>query len=130
MPDRYSKIDEASALGFFANALFDGGQDRGAMFPRTDAEDMSRGARFIPGDVTLARRRGEKVDFTSDCGPCCWYWTLPDGTRIYHFDPLTYEDIGRQNNGAEWTREAGLAGRCPRCNNEHTSGGRVSKTDV
>lgn len=46
-------------LGFLSNALFDGGGDRGATFPRSDVEDLSRGLRFIPGEVTVARRQGD-----------------------------------------------------------------------
>ena len=85
MPERYSRMDGLAGLGFLINALdqsqgrtSDG--DTGASFPRSDAEDMSRGARFIPGEVTMARRRGEKVQFVDECGPNCWYWMMPDGS--------------------------------------------------
>jgi len=76
MPDRYSDMGGLGAFGFLANALDtrkgpDG--DTNASFPRSDAEDMSRGARFIPGEVTMARRAGKKVNFMSECSPNCWY---------------------------------------------------------
>ena len=64
--------------------------DRGAIFPRSDSEDFSRGARFIPGAVTEARRAGMHVTFDTSCSSnCCWFWQLPDGSRNYHYDPLT-----------------------------------------
>lgn len=118
--DRYSKMDELTALGFLSNALFDKGSpdgDKGASFPRSDAEDLSRGARFIPGEVTLARRRGEKVQFNTDCqNTCCWYWKLPDGTRIYHFDRAEYDELKKKHKG-----------RCPNCGNIHIGGGVVKE---
>jgi hypothetical protein len=112
---KYSKMDPLTILGFQLNAL-DGTAkedgDTGASFPRSDAEDLSRGARFIPGEVTLARRDGKKVPFMNACGPNCWYWQLPDSSRIYHFDPMVH---------------AQLAGApCPQCGNPNTSGGTVT----
>ncbi|MCR4278062.1 MAG: hypothetical protein NUV85_03570 [Candidatus Berkelbacteria bacterium] len=50
----------------------------------SDAEDLSRGARFIPEAVTDARRSGQKVNFVYDRSACCWYWEMPDGSRLYH----------------------------------------------
>lgn len=119
------------------------GPDKNAFFPGSDSEDMARGARFIPNEVTLARRQGMRVVFVQECGPCCWYWQLPEGLtngpfemtvdgtlvptqvsygtgkRIYHFDRFTYEAIARAN-GRDPNGE--LAGPCPRCGNEHTNG--------
>lgn len=136
MAEKYSRnMDSLAGFGFLVNALESRGQgdgDRGASFPRSDAEDMSRGARFIPGDVTLARRRGEKVRFISECSANCWHWVLPDGNKIFHFDSMTYDSIGRTNKrkvlksdgfGAQF--EDG-AGPCPHCGNPHTNGGRVT----
>lgn len=113
--------------------MMSGGGDRGNIFPQSDADEMRNGARFIPGQVTEARRRGETVTFTQECGKCCWFWELPDGTRIYHWDPVTYADIGVQNHGGEWAAATnddgdygGPAGPCPNCGNEHTHGGSVA----
>ena len=135
MPDRYSDMGGLGAFGFLANALdtrkgLDG--DTNASFPRSDAEDMSRGARFIPGEVTMARRAGKKVNFVSECSPNCWYWEMPDGSRIYHYDPMTYERIGVANGRTKmkgkyegsWDFDGG-AGPCQRCGNQNTNGGTV-----
>lgn len=131
---RYSDMSGLAGLGFLANAL-DGGKgedgDTGASFPRTDAEDLSKGARFIPGEVTLARRAGKKVNFVTECGPNCWYWEMPDGTRIYHYSPITYETIGTANgrtlvegeHGSRYFKDG--PGPCPLCGNTNTNGGTV-----
>jgi hypothetical protein len=139
MAGKYSKMDGMTAFGFLINGL-GGGGDAGQTFPRSDAEDMSAGARFIPGEVTLARRRGERVEFVNRCSPCCWYWEFQDGSRIYHWDRFGYESIGKANGKeivtTEETTEGGYkytssphfvdgAGGCPRCGNPHTNGGRV-----
>ena len=82
--ERYSNMNEMATLGFLINALDNrkgGDGDTGASFPRTDAEDMSKGARFILGGVTLARRASKRVNFVTECGPNCWYWEMPDGSR-------------------------------------------------
>ena len=114
--DKYSDMNEMACFGFLANALSDGTRgdgNTGSVFPRSDAEDFSRGARFVPGEVTLARRKGEKVNFNTDCQcTCCWYWEMSDGTRIYHFDPGEYEQLKSH-------------GRCPHCGNTHINGGMV-----
>lgn len=107
-----------------------GGGDRGQMFPRTDAEDLGKGVRFIPGEVTLARRAGQQVRLVMNCGPCCWYWEMPDDSRIYHFDPDIYEVIGRRNHGDDWTRESGPAGACTNCGNPHITGGTVPAEEI
>jgi len=116
--ERYSELSEISAFGFLANALDrnkgkDGDTD--ASFPRSDAEDMSRGARLIPYEVTLARRGGKKIQFVTNCqSRCCWYWQMPDGTRIYHFELTTHERILKEHDGT-----------CPDCGNTHISGETV-----
>ncbi len=66
------------ALGKIMNTMCDKGGDRGASFPESDVKDLEMGARYIPGEVTLARRRGEKVHFD----PAAHKWTMPDGTVI------------------------------------------------
>ena len=132
--ERYSEMTEEAAFGFFINAMESrsgGDGDTGCSFPRSDAEDLSRGARFIPGDVTLARRAGKKVNFLTECGPNCWYWEFPDGARIYHFDAATYRSIATANGCIEVKDEhggtafEGGAGACPDCGNLHTGGDRV-----
>lgn len=131
--DRYSNTNEMAAFGFLANALDSrkgGDGDTGASFPRTDAEDMSKGARFIPDQVTLARRAGKKVNFVTECGPNCWHWKMPDGTRIYHFDRIAYERIGAANGRKAVQGDLVMlfedgAGPCPHCGNPHTSGGTI-----
>jgi hypothetical protein len=130
MPERYSNMSPLAALGFLANAM-ESGQggdgDRGSTFPRSDAEDLSRGARFIPGEVTVARREGKKVEFHSNCTPNCWFWLMPDGSRIFHYDSMTYRAIGRENKRTPKDDGSfdGGPGNCPRCGNPHTSGGTV-----
>ena len=129
--ERYSDLGGLAGFGFLANALDRGkGEDgdTGASFPRSDAEDLSCGARFIPGEVTMARRQGKKVNFVGECSPNCWYWQMPDGSRIYHYDPVTYTRIGRANgrkvvDDQYGSNFEGGAGPCPDCGNEHTSGG-------
>lgn len=126
-------MNEVSAFALLASALGAGGGDgdMGNSFPRSDAEDLSTGARFIPGEVTMARRRGQMVQFETKCGPNCWYWKMPDGSRIYHFDPMTYENIARANGQTKVKGEHGeryaVAGPCPHCGNVHTSGGTVNE---
>lgn len=100
-----------------------GGGDRGNMFPQSDADDFASGARFVPGEVTLARRRGEKVNFVHTCSPCCWYWEFEDGTRVYHWDRFTWQYIAEANGHTE--EDVKEAGPCPRCGNVHTNGGTV-----
>ncbi|MCR4307944.1 MAG: hypothetical protein NUV80_05250 [Candidatus Berkelbacteria bacterium] len=87
MPEEYSDVNETAAFGFLVNAsdrLKGADGDTGAIFPMSDAEDLSRGARFIPEAVTDARRSGQKVNFVYDRSACCWYWEMPDGSRLYH----------------------------------------------
>ena len=134
--ERYSNMNDLAIFGFLDNALDKGkGEDgdTGASFPRTDAEDLSMGARFIPGGVTLARRAGKKVNFVTECGPNCWYWEMPDGSRIYHFDPMTFNQIGTENGRKVVVKgEFGDVhfedgpGPCPRCGNVNTCGGTIT----
>ena len=134
---KYSSNNPLAAFGFLINAMdqqrrppgphgMDDG-DRGMSFPRSDAEDLSRGARFIPGEVTDARRAGQHVYFETECGPNCWYWKMPDGTRIFHYDPETYQQIGL-SQGLVWSESQRSfdqeVGPCPKCGNPHTGGGR------
>lgn len=73
--------DMFASFGAMISAL-GGGGDRGNSFPASDAEDLASGARWIPGEVTLARRRGEQVRF--DQTTPNWYWELSEGSRIKH----------------------------------------------
>ena len=134
--ERYSNMSEMAAFGFLLNALDNrrgGDGDIGASFPRTDAKDMSKGARFIPGEVTLARRAGKKVNFVTECGPNCWYWEMPDGSLIYHYDPMTYHQIGTANDRKTVEGKYGDThfedgpGPCPHCGNINTSSGTIKQ---
>lgn len=68
---------DMSAFFTMASAL-DGGRDIGATVPASDAQDFRDGARYIPSEVTIARRNGERVTFDRDAHK----WTMPDGTVI------------------------------------------------
>lgn len=59
-------------------ALMSGGKNEGAAFPIDDASDIGNGARYIPGEATLARRRGERVVFF----PERHQWRMPDGSMV------------------------------------------------
>lgn len=61
-----------------AAALASGGRNEGAAVPIDDATDALHGARYIPGEVTLARRRGERVVFS----PETHTWRMPDGREV------------------------------------------------
>ena len=130
---RYSNMSGIAALGFLINGMDerkDDDGDTGSAFPRSDAEDMSKGARFVPGEVTLARRAGKKVNFVTICDPNCWYWEMPDGSRFYHYEPLVYRHIGLANgreeiNDGNRTYFKDGPGHCPRCGNINTRGGVV-----
>ena len=130
MSEKYSRMDETTMLGFLANAM-SGGGDAGQVFPHSDAEDMSRGLKFIPGEVTVARRKGERVAFVDQhCNhPCCWYWKFQDGSRIHYWERRDYELIA-QHNGKVKSAEGNYpdgAGDCPSCGNSHTRGGFADK---
>jgi hypothetical protein len=114
--DRYSNMDDVTRLGFMVSAMTSGNSkdgDTGAVFPVSDAEDMSRGAQYVPGEVTVARRKGQKVNFISNCdySASCWYWEMPDGNRIYYCDPADSKNIKAQG------------GKCPKCGNNRILGG-------
>ena len=59
-------------------SILSGGGNEGAMFPVDDAVDFQNGARYIPGEVTVARRNGERVSFDAEAHK----WTMPDGSVI------------------------------------------------
>jgi len=115
------------AFGTLANALGGGhGSDRGQSFPQSDADDFSKGLRFVPGEVTMARRQGQKVTFHQPCSnQCCWYWQFPDESRTYYWERWNFEQIA-QANGKD-LEAAKDAGTCPRCGNTHTSGEHIEK---
>ena len=83
--DRYSKMDDLSVFGFLAAAM-GGGGDKGQSFPQSDADDLGRGARYIPGEVTVARREGQTVVFEQpdDSRPETWLWRFDDGKVVQH----------------------------------------------
>jgi hypothetical protein len=68
---------EMGLFGMLANAL-GGGGDRGQAFPASDAADFQAGARYIPGEVTMARREGKHVTFDRKNHR----WTMPDGSTV------------------------------------------------
>ena len=59
-------------------SILSGGGNRGAIHPVDDATDISKGARYIPGEVTDARRAGQRVIFHEDLHQ----WQMPDGKMI------------------------------------------------
>ena len=134
MSKDHANTGELAELSFLANppdVNEDDDGDTGVLFPRSDAEDTSNGARFIPSPVTMVRRGGQKVTFVTECGPNCWYWAMPDGSRIYHYDPATYHMIGTTNGRkamkghySDPQYEDG-PGPCPHCGNVNTSGGVI-----
>ena len=64
-------------FGKIINAM-GGGGDFCQVFPESDTNDFSNGARYVPGQVTLARRRGEIVTFD----PYEHEWTMPNGDVV------------------------------------------------
>lgn len=132
--NKYDHIDEPTALGFLVSAM-EGGGDRGQSFPRSDAKDLSRGLRFIPGEVTLARRKGERVEFTQRCqNQCCWYWSFQDGSCTYYWERASWEKIAALNSvelkANKYGTKVGNAGPCPLCGNPHTDGGHVAREEI
>ena len=105
--------------------------DAGQAFPRSDAEDLSRGLRFIPGEVTMARRRGEKVFFVHEGDhQCCWHWLFEDGSKTYYWEREDFHEIAREN-GKIVPDEGfkGDPGQCKRCGNVHTTGGYLTASE-
>ena len=118
------------AFGSLINALSGGkGGDIGQSFPQSDADDFSKGLRFVPGEVTLARRRGDVVKFHQPCSnKCCWYWQFPDGSRTYYWESNDFESIKKANRAKGiYTEGKEGVGPCPLCNNPHTTGGHIEK---
>ena len=131
---KYCSLNESVSFGFLVNAM-QGGGDKGKSYPRSDAEDMSRGLRFIPGEVTMARRRGERVDFIQSCrNKCCWYWQFQDGSRTYYWERGDYEHIafvnGVELETNEYGSKVGITGNCPDCGNSNTKGGHIKPEDI
>jgi len=91
--------------------------------PSSDISDLSSGARYIPDEVTLARKEGKDVQFINLCGQCCWYWKMPDGSKIYHWYEPEYQRIAERNGKSLPTEEV-LP--CPICGNIHTKGEKVT----
>ena len=53
--------------------------------PLGDSEDLAKGAKYIPGEVTDWRRGGKTVNFIqpNEDDPETWYWTpKTDGSEI------------------------------------------------
>jgi hypothetical protein len=75
-------------------------------YPSDDAKDQANGARFIPGEVTLARRVGQPVNFVQACpNSVCWYWEFHDANanrRIRsRFDGPSYYGHPRLDYGMD-----------------------------
>lgn len=81
-----SRNDEDRLLAAFGEMInaFGGGGDTGNLFPKSDVEDLANGAKWIPGEVTLARRAGQKVTFNQEGSKENWYWELENGKQIKH----------------------------------------------
>ncbi|MBI4185794.1 hypothetical protein HY524_01965 [Candidatus Berkelbacteria bacterium] len=83
------EMDDLGAFGALINALEQrdsggGDPDRGRTFPKSDSNDLLNGATHIPGEVTDARRSGQKVKFVTDGPKSQWYWLMPNGDKIQH----------------------------------------------
>jgi hypothetical protein len=72
-----SIFDDLGAFGLMVNALTGGG-DTGNIFPKSDANDFRMGAKYIPDEVTTARRNGKTVTFY----PLEHKWQMPDGSFV------------------------------------------------
>ena len=81
-----------------------------------DAVDRSRGVGYIPTVVKDTRLGGYIVIFYSACeySKSCWYWQMPDGSRVY------YRDYYWSNKVKTWHN-----GKCPVCGNTNLDGGIV-----
>ena len=47
-----------------------------------DAVDLAKGAKWIPGEVTMRRRRGEYVNYIPGDGECPDCWVDVDGKTV------------------------------------------------
>ncbi len=58
----------------------------GAVMPRDDADDLARGARVIPDEVTEARRQGLRCTFVQPnrADQSTWFWHMPNGSNLKH----------------------------------------------
>ncbi|MCP6719790.1 MAG: hypothetical protein KJI72_00485 [Patescibacteria group bacterium] len=108
----------SSKVGFYVLGSLVRGSER-------STEDLDRGAQYVPEKVVRARQAGEEVDFVTNCGPCCWYWELPNSSRIFHCERRVREDIARRNGRRRDGKVLGNAGPCPHCGNRHTNGEKV-----
>jgi len=82
-----SQDDDGLMAGFAALVNAFGGEqgrDAGALMPQSDVDDFANGARWIPGEVTLARRAGQNVNFVREGDKEDWHWEMPDSTTIKH----------------------------------------------
>jgi len=125
MSEKYRHFDDFTSHELLSNPQL---CDKGQGTPYSDVEDMSRGLCFIPGEVTIARRRGEQVSFEQLCSnPCCWYWQFPSGARSYYYERYGYEQVAQANGKVK--NEKGNypdgIGACPICGNIHMRGGYV-----
>jgi len=121
-------------------------------FPDADGDDLQHGARFIPGEVTLARREDQPVEFVQKCGyPSCWYWEFKDvnqkkpGPR-YRTPLDAYRTVIHSEYDGGFSQQSGRNrykpgqriyhferyfmelirdqhdGKCPNCGNTHITG--------
>lgn len=70
---------------FFLTVVVDNSKKNldGAVFvPEDDTIDFMNGAKYIPTEVTDARRKGQQVIFHQKLGMQNWYWEMPDGKNI------------------------------------------------
>ncbi len=122
------KHDAFSTVGQMIRTKGQGQVRRQEVKPVDDnALDFERGANFVPNEVMELRKQSIQVPFVKECdSSCCWYWELPDGSRIYHWRAAQYNEIAR-SNGNEFTGcFSGDAGACSLCGNENTKGGLIS----
>lgn len=119
-----ARANPAGAYMGVYGALAGNGRNAGQSFPSSDTDDFGKGARFIPSNVTCARRRGHAVRFVQDCGnACCWYWEFRDGSRMYHFERYAYDSIRDPGNPDQIPE-------CPACGNPRTNGGAVASPEA
>lgn len=55
-----------------------------SLVPQADAEDMHKGAAYIPSKVTEARRSNKVVKFVQSRPKSEWHWKMPDGSKIVY----------------------------------------------